>query len=165
MHQTIAPQFGENQPHNSATTACLDLCKKPTVLLAEINDISRQANRTALFHYGFAVIETAHESTILSKCSEGSIDCVIIGAVESGKEAGLEIARQIRTIDRNLPIIFMAVEPSEDLAIAALRAGVSDYLKQPCVAEDLLSSVERHLVRSRGSRSAKRTRKPEAEIP
>jgi DNA-binding NtrC family response regulator len=42
-----------------------------------------------------------------------------------------------------VPIIFIANETSEELAIAALRAGINDYFKQPCSFEDLIASINR----------------------
>src|SRR5262249_36105506 len=58
---------------------------------------------------------------------------------------GLEVAQLLRRGNRKLPVILIATNSSEDLAIAALRAGITDYLKQPFSCEDLLTSVHRCL--------------------
>jgi len=40
-----------------------------------------------------------------------------------------------------LPVILLATNSSEELAITALRAGIADYLKPSFSDEDLLASV------------------------
>ncbi|HXI39566.1 MAG TPA: sigma-54 dependent transcriptional regulator [Bryobacteraceae bacterium] len=58
-------------------------------------------------------------------------------------ERDLAYVRRIRaTVDR-LPIIGIAVNSSEDLAIAAFRAGCRDYLKFPYAPEELSAAIER----------------------
>jgi DNA-binding NtrC family response regulator len=81
------------------------------------------------------------------------VDLVIIGSLENSSRDGLELARQIRGLERNLPIIFIAAETSEELAITALRAGINDYFKQPYSFEELISSVNRCLPDYRARRS------------
>ena len=47
----------------------------------------------------------------------------------------------MRQFDADLPIILLAETSSEDLAIAAIKAGVTDYFKVPFDAVDLAASV------------------------
>ena len=58
---------------------------------------------------------------------------------------GLEVVRLLRQGNRELPILLLAPNGSEELAIAALRAGITDYLKQPFSCEELLTSIHRCL--------------------
>jgi DNA-binding NtrC family response regulator len=119
--------------------------KKPAILIAERDDALRQKLKEALLRHGFAVIESFDKTGILRNFPNPPKDLIIIGSLENGSWDGLELARQIRRLDGNLPIIFIATETSEELAIAALRAGVNDYFKQPYSLEDLVSSVNRYL--------------------
>jgi DNA-binding NtrC family response regulator len=121
------------------------LQKKPAILIAERDDTLRRKLKEALLRRGFAVIESSDKTGILGNFPNLAIELIIIGSLENGSWDGLELARQIRRLHRNLPIILIATETSEDLAIAALKAGINDYFKQPYSFEDLVSSVNRCL--------------------
>ena len=109
-------------------------------------------------------MESSDKTGILRNCSNHAIEIAIIGSLEDGSWDGLELARQIRTLDRNLPIIFVAAETSEELAIAALRAGINDYFKQPYSFEDLVSSVNRCLPDFHSRRSQESVSEPACDI-
>ena len=68
---------------------------------------------------------------------QGSIDLVILG-------------EQIRQANRGDPLIPIAASGSEELAIAALRAGFNDYFKYPYDPEELVEAVKRSLSHLRG---------------
>lgn len=55
----------------------------------------------------------------------------------------LETVQQIRRLGCATPILLITSHSSEEFAIAALRAGVTDYLKEPFSLEDLTLSVNR----------------------
>lgn len=124
-----------------------ELQRKPAILIAERDDALRRRLKEAFLHRGFDIIEASGKTEILRNFPTPTIDFIIIGSLENSSWDGLEIARQIRKLDGKIPIILIATDTSEDLAIAALRAGVSDYFKQPQSLEDLISSVNRHLPR------------------
>ena len=56
---------------------------------------------------------------------------LILTLPADGTCSGLDIAHAIRRKTRTLPVILIPGESSEEIAIAALRAGVTDYLKPP----------------------------------
>jgi len=123
----------------------IELQNKPAILIAERDDTLRRKLKEALLRRGFAVIESSDKTGILGNFPNPGIDVIIIGSLENGSWDGLELARQIRRLHRNLPIILIATQNSEELAIAALRTGINDYFKQPYSFEDLVSSVSRYL--------------------
>lgn len=49
----------------------------------------------------------------------------------------------IRSVNALLPIVLITAQSSEALAIAALRCGVNDYLKDPFTDHELMSSCQR----------------------
>lgn len=122
-----------------------ELQKKPAILVAERDDTLRRRLKEALLRRGFGIIESSDKTGILQNFSNPATDLIIVGSLENGSWDGLELARQIRRLNRNLPIILIATETSEELAIAALRAGINDYFKQPYSFEDLVSSINRYL--------------------
>jgi DNA-binding NtrC family response regulator len=57
----------------------------------------------------------------------------------------MEAIKYIREQDKKVPIILITKYSSEDRVIAALRAGVNDYFKQPFSFGELLNSINRNL--------------------
>jgi len=64
----------------------------------------------------------------------------------------LNLTKQIRCQNRNIPIIIVTAHSSEDMVIAALKAGVSDYFKSPLPYQDIIESI-RHLISDTFSRT------------
>jgi len=117
--------------------------RRPEILIAEGDDVLRRSLKEMLLRLRFGIIESSDKTGILRNLPNPSIDLIIIGSFEDGAWAGLEVVQQIRRLDRKVPIILIAAKPSEALAIAALRAGINDYLKQPFSFEELVTSVNR----------------------
>jgi YesN/AraC family two-component response regulator len=67
--------------------------------------------------------------------------------------SGLELLREVRRLRPLIPVVMITAFGSEELAVEALRAGASDYLKRP-VALDALKRTVAHLVQTRGTDSA-----------
>src|SRR5262249_55725488 len=60
-------------------------------------------------------------------------------------------AERLRHDDPLIPLVLLVAHGSEAMAIAALRAGINDYLSPPWQAEDLIDSISR-LLNTRGLR-------------
>ena len=60
----------------------------------------------------------------------------------TGKEHGLDLVGRIRALSP-APILVLTAYGSEEVAVRALRAGVSDYLRKPFNLEDLKTSLSR----------------------
>lgn len=72
-------------------------------------------------------------------------DLVILGAHQRSIEKQIALIRDIKSMDRRLPIILINGVSSEDCAIAALRAGVKDYFRKPIPYGQLCESISRFL--------------------
>ena len=58
--------------------------------------------------------------------------CAVLIALAPGAEHdGLQLTYAVRTCNRHLPIILVVENSTEELAIAALKAGASEYLRYP----------------------------------
>jgi signal transduction histidine kinase/DNA-binding response OmpR family regulator len=58
---------------------------------------------------------------------------------------GLEMVEELRQNDRQIPVILITGEGSEQIAVRALRAGVMDYFVKPFDEEDLRLAIKRIL--------------------
>jgi DNA-binding NtrC family response regulator len=80
---------------------------------------------------------------------------LVVLACSSARHAeSLAAIRDIQGQTASVPIILIAEHSSEDLAIAALKAGVADYFRPPVSCDAVLASVGRCLERTQQSLNA-----------
>lgn len=63
--------------------------------------------------------------------------------------SGLEMIEQVHAIDKRIPIIFVTVSDSSDMAIKAIQRGAFDFLTKPLDFETVQDAVERALATRR----------------
>jgi DNA-binding NtrC family response regulator len=68
---------------------------------------------------------------------------VILAPSRTDSTCALEAAKLIRKRDRHVSVLFVTSISSEDLAIDALRAGVTEYLKYPFSPDELAAIIRR----------------------
>lgn len=64
------------------------------------------------------------------------------------KKDGFTLAREIRSIDRELPIIFLTAKTMKDDAIEGFHLGADDYITKPFSMEELLLRINAVLRRT-----------------
>jgi two-component system, OmpR family, response regulator VicR len=64
------------------------------------------------------------------------------------KKDGFTLAKEIRSIDKNLPIIFLTAKTLKDDAIEGFRIGADDYITKPFSMEELLLRINAVLRRT-----------------
>lgn len=114
--------------------------------------------RSQLLRHGFDVAMVQSNKCPLEVYRKTNPDLVIIETSSPDKDKGLDITTKLRRKSRYLPLILVTRHSSEDLAIAALRAGGSDYVKIPFSESEFISSISRHL-------SPQPTHFPDAGLP
>lgn len=77
--------------------------------------------------------------------------------------SGMELAREIRTIDIRLPVIFITATNDSDTAIEAMKMGAYDYLLKPLDIRQVRSLVERALETRRLMNSPVRLQEAESD--
>ncbi len=65
------------------------------------------------------------------------------------KMDGFELAKEIRKINREIPILFLTAKADKDDRIAGLRLGADDYIVKPFSIEELILKIEVFIKRSR----------------
>ena len=116
--------------------------KKKTILVLNGQDISSGDLRILLESLGFGVILGEREAIALTMAQERQVDLVIVGSGGSLAPEELCVVKQIKEINRSMPIFLVAKNGSKAHAVAAFRAGVEDYIDYPCSAEELLRSIQ-----------------------
>lgn len=127
--------------------------KKPAILLAEHDKTLRKRWQMLLSDWGAEVIVLSDIGECCRAWHERQdLDLLMLNPSFKVADGGLAVLRGLNQFGPHPPVILLMMNSSEELAIAALRAGVSDYLKAPFSDQELLSSVQRCLARERHSR-------------
>jgi two-component system response regulator AtoC len=115
----------------------------PAILLAVENHDLQQQVKWLLLRQGIEALEASSNPVILECLQNSKLHLLILEAPQNNGTDTLEIAGHIRRCDRRFPIILVTAHGSEALAVAALRAGVKDYFKQPFSPEEFIAAVYR----------------------
>lgn len=120
------------------------MSKHLILLLAAETDVNQDLQRH-LTHQGFEVVRSAQKAEAGHLFQSGRLTHVIIDSAGPDPAPDLETASQLRRQSGATPIFLIVRHSSEAKAIAALRAGVTDYFKRPFSYGELLESIRRHL--------------------
>ena len=69
---------------------------------------------------------------------------------------GFRLTRRIRSVDREVPILFLSARSSSDDVVEGFASGGDDYLRKPFAMNELLARIEALLRRREGRRPAGR---------
>ncbi len=104
---------------------------RPTVAIIDADATACQALRALL---GTLDVEVSTydsaENFVARDPSVQTPQCVIVDLNLPGM-SGLELLRQLRAADADLPIILLATEPDVATAVAAMRQGATDFIEKP----------------------------------
>ena len=75
------------------------------------------------------------------------------------KKDGFTLAREIREIDQNIPIIFLTAKSLKEDRIEGFKIGGDDYITKPFSIEELILRIQAVLKRSKNSHSANHEQK------
>jgi YesN/AraC family two-component response regulator len=115
---------------------------RPVVLIVDDEVLVRSFLRSAL--EGTAQVVEAEDGdqalAILQERAGSAVDLLLVDDLLP-RRSGLEVLRLTRRNWPGIPVVILTGFGSEDLAVAALRAGASDYLRKPIAAEVLRQVV------------------------
>jgi DNA-binding NtrC family response regulator len=100
----------------------------PTVLVVDDDRSIRHQLQKALDHLELVAVGGAEEG--LKWLKTNSADCVLLDIILP-ETSGLEVFKQIKTLDNKLPVIFITAGSSSETTIQAMQLGAYDYLVKP----------------------------------
>lgn len=118
--------------------------KASTILVVERNDTLRKKLKQVLLQDGYHSIESSNTTEALGIIQHRVIHLVILGSLEGGRDR-FQIAQEIRQRNSAIPLILITHDSTEEIAIAAIKFGISDYFKQPVSFEEFAESVRQCL--------------------
>jgi two-component system, OmpR family, KDP operon response regulator KdpE len=119
----------------------------PEILVVEDDVEIRRFLRTTLSaeHYRLREATTAAEGLKLATARRPDVILLDLGLPDVD---GIEVIREVRRWNRNLPIIILSVRSDERDKITALDAGADDFVNKPFAVGELLARVRAALRRS-----------------
>ena len=119
----------------------------PNMTILCVDDFStmRRIIKTLLKQLGFKnILEADDGSTALQVLQSQKIDFVI-SDWNMPKMTGLDLLKTVRSADgwKNMPFLMVTAEAEKESIIAAVQAGVSNYVVKPFKAEVLKEKIEK----------------------
>jgi DNA-binding response OmpR family regulator len=119
-----------------------------TILYVEDDKTLSFITQDNLEQMGFKVIHFENGLLALQQFTAHKFDICLID-VMLPKMDGFELVKQIRTINREIPILFLSARVGIDDRITGLTLGGDDYLTKPYSMEELRLKLEVFLKRNR----------------
>jgi two-component system OmpR family response regulator len=112
------------------------------IAIVEDEATIRHNYEDALRRYGYQVTGYADKDSALSALRRRLPDLVIIDVgLGEDVEGGFELCRELRSLSKGLPIIFLTARDSDLDVISGLRLGADDYLTKDISLQHLLARI------------------------
>ena len=115
------------------------------ILLVDDSGTMRAIQKRCLFKLGVTeedVVEADNGQAGLNEFEKDSFDIVLTDWNMPVMD-GLTMLKEIRTRNADIPIIMITTESERARVVAAIEAGVSDYLVKPYTADALNAKLEK----------------------
>lgn len=126
------------------------LSGQPTVFVVDDDANIRSAIRSVLESEGRVVQDFASCEAFLDAYRPGGEACLLIDAYLPGMN-GLELLQHLNDAGYHLPSIMITGDSDVAMAVQAMKAGASDFIEKPVSHDDLTTSIDHALERSRDS--------------
>jgi two-component system, OmpR family, copper resistance phosphate regulon response regulator CusR len=103
--------------------------------------------KKGLSEEGFEVSVAFDGNTGLQLFNDGNYDLIILDIMLPGKN-GLEVCKEIRKSDKNIPILFLTALGTSENIVLGLENGGDDYLVKPFKFIELVARIKTLLRRS-----------------
>ena len=118
-----------------------------SILIVEDEEAIRSGLIDVFVFHGYEVDSAATGPEGLEKALTGKFDLILLDIMLPGMD-GFEICNEIRSRDRDQPIIMLTAKTSDEEIIQGLKLGADDYVAKPFSIQQLVLRVEAVLRRS-----------------
>src|SRR5574343_185495 len=115
------------------------------VFLIEDDRAVRKGCEQALAIADIAVRGFADAESMLAALTQGARPALVISDVRLPGRDGLTLLRELRQIDRELPVLLITGHGDVAMAVEAMREGAQDFIEKPFPSERLVSAARRAL--------------------
>ena len=122
---------------------------KSRLLLVEDDPNFGTVLRDYLILNDFEVTHAIDGNDGLEKFGQGNFDLTILDVMMPYKD-GFTLAKEIKEINKNMPIIFLTAKSMKEDVVKGYKAGADDYLNKPFDSEVLLYKIRAIIDRKSG---------------
>ncbi|MFH0866476.1 MAG: response regulator transcription factor [Bacteroidota bacterium] len=122
--------------------------KKAKILFVEDDVYLSFVTRDNLEIAGYEIILTDNGREAFDLFSENKVDICILDVMLVEMD-GFTLARKIREVNKEVPILFLTAKSMKEDKIAGLKLGADDYITKPFSIEELIFKIEVFLKRSK----------------
>lgn len=119
------------------------------VLIVEDDEATAFALREGFEFEGFSVLSATDGLSAMNMASTDDLNLIILD-VMLPEMSGLDVCKQIRNNNNNIPIIMLTARGQEIDKVLGLKLGADDYITKPFSFMELMARVEAVLRRSSG---------------
>jgi DNA-binding response OmpR family regulator len=130
------------------------MADKIKLLLAEDESALGQIIKESLETRDFDVILCENGERAFEKYKSEHPDLLVLDVMMPKKD-GFTLAKEIRTLDDTIPIIFLTAKSLTADVVEGFSIGGNDYLKKPFSMEELIVRIHNLLNRSRAQKKSK----------
>lgn len=113
------------------------------VLLVDDSGTMRTIQKRCLLKLGIEDVTEAEDGVqALEIFKNGTFD-IILSDWNMPNMDGLQLLKEIRLLNKEIPVIMITTEAERARVVTAIQAGVSDYLVKPFTPDSLKSKLER----------------------
>jgi two-component system, OmpR family, response regulator len=116
------------------------MSKQLNILLAEDDENLGVLVNTFLKNKGFKPVLVRDGKEALEKFGTGKFDFCVLD-VMMPKMDGFTLAREIRQLDKRIPIIFLTAKAMKDDKLQGFEIGADDYLTKPFQMDELVARI------------------------
>ncbi len=132
--------------------------ERETILIVEDDLGIATLERRCLGRHGYGVVCATNAEDALARIEEGGIGLVVLDHGLPGGTTGLELYERMKASGRDLPVVMVTGQSSEETVVEALRLGVRDFItKSPDYLDYLPAAVEAAVAQSRLARRLERS--------
>jgi FixJ family two-component response regulator len=125
--------------------------ERPIVFVVDDDASMRDALRNLLRSVGLAVETFASAHEFLSSPNAKGPGCLVLDVRLPGL-SGLDLQRQLKEADIQIPIIFITGHGDIQMSVRAMKAGAMEFLTKPFRDQELLDAVQQAVDRDRAAR-------------
>ena len=133
----------------------MDETNRPLILVVEDEPMLARIVCDALRQSGYDAASAPDGERGLARFSELR-PALVVTDVMMPRSDGFRLTRRIRSVDREVPILFLSARSSSDDVVEGFASGGDDYLRKPFAMNELLARIEALLRRREGRRPAGR---------
>jgi FixJ family two-component response regulator len=125
----------------------------PEVFLVDDDPSVRRALARLIKSAGHQVQTFVSAREFLQTGAGGQEAACLVLDVRMPGLTGIELQRELQTLNRNVPIVFMTGHGNIPMSVQAMKAGAVDFLPKPVKDTDLLRAIEQALARAARDRA------------